>query len=176
MNIETKRLRITELTPDMAEYVHLNSLDDDNRRFVPDEVFKTVEAAEKAVASLISYYDQPAKPQVYAILLKESGQQIGHVQAVPIKYGWEVGYHIAKEFTKKGYATEAVQNFLPEIMERLGIAEIHGVCHADNIASKKVLENCGFHLMEQPKTLFQLLCSKLTFMRCWHKLFYILQI
>jgi len=176
VNIETKRLSITELTPDMAKSVHLNSLDNDNRRFVPDEVFKTMKAAEKAVATLISYYGQPSKPQVYAILLKENGQQIGHVQAVPIKGEWEIGYHIAKTFAKKGYATEAVQAFLPEIMERLGIAEIYGICHADNIASRKVLEKCGFYLIEQPKTLFKLLCSKLTFMRRWHRLSYVLQI
>lgn len=33
MNIKTARLLITEFTPDMAEAVHLNSLDADNRRF-----------------------------------------------------------------------------------------------------------------------------------------------
>ena len=35
MNFETERLIITEFTMDMAEAVHLNSLDEDNRRFVP---------------------------------------------------------------------------------------------------------------------------------------------
>ena len=45
MRIETARLLITEFTMDMAQAVHLNSLDEDNRRFVPDEVFETVEAA-----------------------------------------------------------------------------------------------------------------------------------
>ena len=42
MRIETERLVITEFSPEMAEDVHLNSLDEDNRRFVPDEVFETV--------------------------------------------------------------------------------------------------------------------------------------
>ena len=40
MKIETERLIITEFTMDMAEAVHLNSLDEDNRRFVPDEVLR----------------------------------------------------------------------------------------------------------------------------------------
>ena len=52
MNLETKRLIITEFTPDMAESVHLNSLDADNRRFVPDEVFETVEEAAENLASV----------------------------------------------------------------------------------------------------------------------------
>ena len=45
MRIETERLLITDFTPDMAEVVHLNSLDEDTRRFVPDEVFETIEEA-----------------------------------------------------------------------------------------------------------------------------------
>ena len=40
--IETEWLTITEFTLDMAEDVHKNSLDEDNRRFVPDEVFETM--------------------------------------------------------------------------------------------------------------------------------------
>ena len=34
MKIETERLIIVELNMDMAEAVHKNSLDEDNRRFV----------------------------------------------------------------------------------------------------------------------------------------------
>ena len=42
MRIETERLIITEMTMDMAPDVHENSLDEDTRRFVPDEVFETL--------------------------------------------------------------------------------------------------------------------------------------
>ena len=37
MRIETERLVITNFDLSMAESVHINSLDGDNRRFVPDE-------------------------------------------------------------------------------------------------------------------------------------------
>ncbi len=53
MRIETKRLIITAFTMDMAEAVHLQSLDEDNRRFVPDEVFETVEEAAETVEFLM---------------------------------------------------------------------------------------------------------------------------
>jgi len=53
MNIETDRLTITRFTMDMAEAVHLNSLDEDNRRFVPDEVFETVEEAAERVENAL---------------------------------------------------------------------------------------------------------------------------
>lgn len=56
MLIETDRLLITEFDESMIESVHLNSLDDDNRRFVPDEVFETIDEARKTVEWLISCY------------------------------------------------------------------------------------------------------------------------
>ena len=40
--IETDRLVITKFDESMIESVHLNSLDEDNRKFVPDEVFETL--------------------------------------------------------------------------------------------------------------------------------------
>lgn len=144
MKIETKRLKITELTMDMAESVHKESLDEDNRRFVPDEVFETVEEATEMVEFLIGVYENGNGPLVYPVLLKD-GTYIGYVQAVPFDDGtWEAGYHIGKNYTKQDYATEAVTAFLPAIMKLLGITEIAGICLADNKSSVKVMERCGF--------------------------------
>ena len=144
MYIETERLVITEFDETMAEAVHLNSLDADNRRFVPDEVFETVEEAAETVAFLMECYKNGNGPLVYPLLLK-TGENIGYVQAVPMGDGvWEIGYHIAAAFTKQGYATEAVKAFLPVIMPKLNLARIKGICLADNLASRKVMERVGF--------------------------------
>ena len=144
MKIETQRLIITEFTMDMAEAVHLNSLDADNRRFVPDEVFETVEEAAETVEFLMSCYASGEGPLVYPVLLKD-GTCIGYVQAVPFEDGtWEIGYHIGGNYTRKGYASEAVKAFLPVILPQLGIDRIAGICLAENAASVKVLERCGF--------------------------------
>lgn len=144
MHIETERLLITCLTTDMAQSVHENSLDEDNRRFVPDEVFETVEIARETVEFLISCYESGEGPLVYPILLKDH-TNIGYVQAVPMDNGiWEIGYHIGGKYTKKGYATEAVKAFLPVIMKQLQLTEMLGVCLKDNQASVKVMERCGF--------------------------------
>lgn len=144
MKIETKRLTITEFTMDMAEAVHKESLDEDNRRFVPDEVFETVEDAAETVEFLMSVYENGNGSLVYPVTLKD-GTYIGYVQAVPFDDGtWEIGYHIGKNYTKQGYATEAVNAFLPVIMKQIGITEMTGICLADNKASVKVMERCGF--------------------------------
>lgn len=144
MKIETERLTITCFTPDMAKDVHLNSLDEDNRRFVPDEVFETLEEARGTVAFLMDCYSGGEGPLVYPVLLKDE-TNIGYVQAVPMNSGaWEIGYHIAKVHTCKGYASEAVRAFLPEIMKKLNLASIAGVCVQENHASRRVLEKVGF--------------------------------
>ena len=144
MNIKTKRLEITRFTMDMAPAVHVNSLDEDNRAFNPDEVFETLEIAQDTVGFLMSVYENGDGPLVYPVLLTD-GTNVGYVQAVPMDDGtWEIGYHIGKDYTGKGYASEAVKAFLPVIMEKLSITEMLGICVAENKASIKVLENAGF--------------------------------
>lgn len=145
MKIETERLIITEFTAEMADAVRVNSLDEDTRRFVPDEVFETEEAASEALAFLMSRYGGKEGPLAYAVLTKSGGENIGYVQMVPLGDGnWEIGYHIAKGHTCKGYAREAVNVFLPVMAEALGLSEVHGICLRENTASVRVLLGCGF--------------------------------
>ena len=145
MKIETERLVITEFTMDMAQAVHENSLDEDTRRFVPDEVFETPEDAKKAVEFLMSQYGGFEGPLVYPVITKNGEENIGYVQLVPLEDGtWEIGYHVAKKFTGNGYATEAVRAFLPGITEKAGITEVYGICLLENIASVCVMKKVGF--------------------------------
>lgn len=153
--IKTERLIITHFTLGMAEAVHLNSLDADNRKYNPNEVFETLEDAQNTVAFLMGVYENGDGPLVYPVLLAD-GTNIGYVQAVPMDDGnWEIGYHIAKSYTGKGYATEAVQAFLPYIMVKHNIREMLGICVAENAASKKVLEKAGFAKEFEGKGLYQ---------------------
>ena len=143
MIIETKRLIIKELDLSMAKAVHENSLDEDNRKFVPDEVFETEEDARETIEFLIRQYETENGPLVYPVLTKKN-ENIGYVQLVPIDDGWEIGYHIAKKYTGKGYATEAVSSFLPAAAEKKALSEIYGICLKENAASVRVMEKCGF--------------------------------
>lgn len=145
MRIETERLIITEFTPDMAQDVCENSHDEDTRRFVPDEVFETVEDAKETIAFLMSQYGRTDGPLAYPVLTKCDEINIGYVQIVPIGNGnWEIGYHIAKRQTGNGYATEAVKAFLSVMAKEIGIDEVQGICLGENEASKRVLRKCGF--------------------------------
>ncbi|MBQ4362864.1 MAG: GNAT family N-acetyltransferase [Oscillospiraceae bacterium] len=145
MYIETERLIIKDLAPDMAEDVFRNSLDEDIGRFVPDERYESKEDALAAIEFIMSRYDSTEGPFVYAVFTKDTHENTGYVQMVPVSSGeWEIGYHIAQKFTHKGYATEAVRAFIPVMTEKLDTDKIIGVCLSENAASKRVLLKCGF--------------------------------
>ena len=145
MNIRSARLTIGDFTPDMAQALHRISMDEDVQRFVPDEVFPTVEAAAEVIEDLTAFYGTADGPLVHPVLLE--GELIGYVQMVPLEEGWEIGYHISALHTGKGYATEAVRAFLPVMMDRLNLNEVAGVCLKANAASARVLRKCGFVLV-----------------------------
>lgn len=147
MNIETERLIITDFDENMAGAVHLLSLDEANRRFQPDEVFETERDALETIQYLTAHCGDLNAPQVHPVLLKSNKENIGHVELVPLgEKVWEIGYHIGEQFTRRGYASEAVCAFLPEIMKKFNLSEVLGICAAENTASRRVLEHSGFKL------------------------------
>ena len=150
MQIKTPRLTITTFSPDMAQNVYENSQDDDTRRFVPDEVYDSVEEVRTAIEFLISRYNSADGPFVYPVFTND-GKNIGYVQLCKLEEegAWEIGYHIAKDFTGKGYATEAVKAFLPAMTQKLNLNEVYGICLAENTASVRVLKKCGFSKIYQ---------------------------
>lgn len=155
LQIESERLLICPFKLSMARAVFENSQDENNRRFVPDEVYESEEEARDTLKFLIGCYAETDGPFVYPILLKESGANIGYVQLCTIDDGWEIGYHIAEKYTGHGYASEAVQTFLPVIMGKLGISKVYGICLADNVASRHVLQHCGFQLIAEEEGIYQ---------------------
>jgi RimJ/RimL family protein N-acetyltransferase len=152
IKVQSECLKIVKFSSDMVESVYHNSHDENTKRFIPDEYFETIEEAREVVEYFMSNYGNKDVPQVYPIVLN-SGENIGYIQVVPIDDGkYEIGYHIAEKYTGKGYATEALNEFLPYIMNELKIQSIYGICNADNIGSRKVLEKCGFELLSEDIT------------------------
>ncbi len=153
MMIKTDRLLLTNFTPDMARAVHLGSLDEDTRRFLPDEVFETEEIAAAVISDLMDCYAGTEGPFVHPMLT--DGVYAGYVQLVPQDDGWEIGYHTVHSMAGRGYATEAVQAFLPAMMDRFSLTQVAGVCDAENKASIRVLEKCGFVRVYEGDGLYQ---------------------
>ncbi|MDD3409967.1 MAG: GNAT family N-acetyltransferase [Eubacteriales bacterium] len=146
MQWQTARLTLGPLDETMAERLSALSREAACRRFLPDEVFETPQEAAQAIRQLTAGYGREGFPQVYAVSLT-GGALIGHVELAPIDEGWEIGYHIGQSHTGNGYAVEAVNAFAPAMMAALGLRVLYGVCDAQNIASRRVLEKTGFQLL-----------------------------
>lgn len=58
----------------------------------------------------------------------------------------DLGYFLLPPFWGQGYATEIGHSLLAFGFETLGLAKITGCCHADNSASRHVLEKLGMTL------------------------------
>ena len=113
--IADKELSICYMDQTMCYDIWKNSLDEDNRKYVPDEVFESLEEASDVVDFIIRSYDSKDGPFIYAIIRKSDNANLGYVQLIKIEEGWEIGYHIAKMYTGNGYATRSVMLFLEYI-------------------------------------------------------------
>ena len=153
--INNDHISIVYLEENMSYDVWQNSLDEDNRRFVPDEVFETLEEAQDVVKALIDSYSHEDGPFIYAVIRNIDSANLGYVQLVKINEGYEIGYHIAKRYTGHGYATEAVNLFLDYLKNNSSLKEIYGVALATNKASRRVLEKTGFKLYFEGMDLYQ---------------------
>ena len=153
--IENDRLQIVKMNKSMYFDIYQNSLDKDNRKYVPDEVFDSLEEASEVVNHIISVYDSEDGPFVYSVIRKKDNVNLGYVQLVKLEEGWEIGYHIAAIFTGNGYATEAVNLFIKYIQNNTNVKQIFGIALAANKASRRVLEKCGFELIYEGNGLYQ---------------------
>jgi len=76
------------------------------------------------------------------------GQVAGNVVSFIMESRREVGYWLGREFWGKGIATAALQLFLEEITER----PLFAFTAHSNPASGRVLQKCGFTLVEKTDT------------------------
>ena len=84
---------------------------------------------------------------VFAIIDKASEGFIGEVSLhLEGKELAQMGYWIAEDHWKNGYASEAVAAVVKFGFQRLGMMKIYASCHQQNIASQRVVERNDFEL------------------------------
>ncbi len=86
-------------------------------------------------------------PQVLAIVINdEAAGAIGVFQQQNIqRKNAEIGYWISEDYWGKGIATASVKWMINYAFSAFDIIRLFGRPFPFNIASQKVLENCGFH-------------------------------
>ena len=94
-----------------------------------------------------------ADPSILMKTILFNGQVAGNIVCFEQLGEREVGYWIGKEYWGKGIATRALEEFLKHIETRPLYA--HVAKHT--IASRRVLEKCGFHVSGEDKFFSQIL-------------------
>ena len=141
---ETRRLLIREFTVSDAADV----LQEDGDRET-DRIFYTPERLEAYIRYQYGFYEYG----IWALIDKRSGRLIGKAGVSAAeegqKDGLELGYHIFTPYRGQGYAAEACRGILDMLRNACWFGDgaeitVRARTNADNTASIRVLEKCGF--------------------------------
>ncbi len=135
--METERLLIDPIREsDKADYFHNISHD---KRVLETFICRYAETMEA-----FDFSSYPARRDLFAIRLKETGRLIGIILFSDEKEGsCEIGYGIGSDYWGKGYATEAVRCFLKYLFREKGFRNVYASFFTGNDASRRVMEKCG---------------------------------
>ncbi|MBW8447326.1 MAG: GNAT family N-acetyltransferase [Arenimonas sp.] len=84
---------------------------------------------------------------VYAITKADNGEFLGCCALEPHvndEDTLEIGYWLGEPHWNRGYATEAAHALIDMAFRTRDIAHIDGRCRVTNIASRRVIQKCGF--------------------------------
>ena len=149
---ETHRLRVRPFTPDDAAALYQNHLEDEVKKWIPNESYKDLEEAQGAIDFFAACVRNGELPYVLAVILKETGELIGdtginEVDGCPGQA--EIGYTICKKHSGKGLATELVPAMIEFVRARFPIQCLQGRVMKGNAASVRVLEKNGFLFLRE---------------------------
>ncbi len=150
--IETERLIIRRFRDEDAGALYENHLDDEVRKWFPNECYADREEARGAIRFYAGCVDQGHLPFVLGAELKQTGELIGdagisEVEGKPDET--EIGYCIGREFRGKGYGTELLNAISGYVASRFGIRTIYGRVVHGNKASVRVLEKNGYEFVQE---------------------------
>ena len=145
--IDTERLTLRQFTIEDAESAMNNWAGDDHvQNMYGEPSYKTIEAAVKLLEKYIKSYDKGSYFR-WAVIEKTSGECIGQVAYFLVDTGnsfGEVEYCIGTAFQGKGYATEATKAVIDYGFRQIGFHKVQICVRPSNLASKKVIDKCGF--------------------------------
>ena len=141
--LETERLILRKFIENDVEAIFRLRNDAEMMRFIREPQKSKTESARWL--KMVSSRWESEKIGFCAVIEKTSNKVIGWcglwklIETDEI----EVGYAIAKEFWKKGLASEAAEAFLRYGFETLNLEKIAAVARPENTASRRVMEKLG---------------------------------
>ena len=144
MVLETERLYMREMT--QSDFPLLcRHLQDSEVMYAFEHAYSDAEVQEGMDKQFQSYERNGFG--VWAVILKESGELIGHcglsMQPCEDREVLEIGYIFQKKYWHKGYATEAAIACREYAFEKLNADEVFSLIRDTNIASQNVAKRNG---------------------------------
>lgn len=132
--IETKRLKIYAASQEKME------------QFIESQI---IDALRLAYTEMLNgCLNNPNQWEWYAIWMIElkDGTHIGELcfKGLDSNGIAEIGYGITEKYQNNGYATEAVKAVLEWALNDPNVTAVEAETDFENVASKRVLEKCGF--------------------------------
>ena len=142
--VETPRLLLRPFIPTDARDLCELMIPEDVRKYLPTSVPYNLIRAEKYITAQVQHWKTYCCGW-WAAERKDAPGLVGWggLQFLPDTGETEVGYVIGRPSWGQGYATELAGAALAYGFNHLGLSEIIGLTHPENIASQRVLENVG---------------------------------
>lgn len=149
MQLESERLIYREFVMDDWQFVYNNSHDAAQTRFDDGQLLSQSEARSIVDGILLEQHQLPRFGHNLMMIAKGDLSPVGAIYVLvrdPIARKAEIGYRVATDQWGQGYATEAVRCLCHFAFANLQIHRLYAEVVADNRASWRVLEKCGFRL------------------------------
>lgn len=103
---------------------------------------------------LMVHYFMKEPLGVWAIEDKKSHKMIGCIrfEKIDVKHSSaEIGYFLHQQFWGQGLMTECLKNLCFLSFQEFAFKKLHVIVHEENVASQRVAQKAGFHLIRQFK-------------------------
>ena len=148
---ETEHLKIRKFELDDARCLYKNHLEEDVKKWIPNESYADIEEAAEAIRFYIDCVNNKHLPYVLAVELKSTGELIGDTGVNEVEGNRtevEIGFAICRKHSGKGYAAELLAAMTKYAAETFEINVLYGRVMYGNIASVRVLEKNGYQFVK----------------------------
>ena len=151
VRVETERLTLR--LPEHGDWRHWSELREGSAEFLIkwEPVWANDHLTRRAFTNRV-YWAQRAEAQGQALpmlLIRREDQQLlgaltlDNIRRGPAQTG-TFGYWIGQDFARQGYMREAILALTHHAFTRLDLSRLEATCLPENVASRGVLEKCGF--------------------------------
>lgn len=142
--LETDRLILRPVTSADAEAAHRFAGDPEATQHMYFGGFKTLRETQNYLLDCERMWAQEHQTEwEFGITLRESGELIGACDFCIVENDVELGWILARDHWKKGYAAEAARAMLDHVFSHSDFRRIFARCDSENYGSWRVMEKLG---------------------------------